>query len=79
MAVISSGPDDLRRYVGLVVDERSATEALQRWSAKIGRLETTILRGELILEKVRAAEHTSPGITRAKAPPTFGTEHPIKA
>jgi len=68
-------PDDLRRYLALIIDERSATEAFQRWSAEIGRVESTILRGELNLEKIRAAEHPAPRMGQAKTPATFGPEH----
>jgi hypothetical protein len=53
-------PDDLRRYLTLIVDERSATQAFQHWSAEIGRVESAILHGEQNLEKIRAAEHASP-------------------
>jgi hypothetical protein len=52
-------PDDLRRYLTLIIDERSTTEAFQRWSGEIGRVESAILRGELNLDKIRAAEHTA--------------------
>jgi hypothetical protein len=68
-------PDDLRRYLALIIDERSATEAFQRWSAEIGRVESTILRGVLNLEKIRAAEHTASRMGQAKTPATFGPEH----
>jgi hypothetical protein len=67
-------PDDLRRYLALIIDERSATEAFRRWSAEIGRVESTILSGELNLEKMRAAEHTAPALDQSKAPPSFGTK-----
>jgi hypothetical protein len=68
-------PDDLRRYLALIIDERSALEAFQRWSAEIGRVESTILRGEINLEKIRAAEHLTSGVGQPKSPSTFGAEH----
>jgi hypothetical protein len=68
-------PDDLRRYLVLIIDERSAVDAFQRWSAEIGRVESKILQGELNLEKIRAAEHTAPVVDQAAAPSTVGTEH----
>ena len=68
-------PDDLRRYLALTIDERSATEAFQHWSAEIGRVESTILRGEINLEKIRAAEHLTSGVGQPKSPSTFGAEH----
>jgi hypothetical protein len=68
-------PDDLRRYLALIIDERSATEAFQHWSAEIGRVESTILHSELNLEKIRAVEHIGAGVGQAKAPPNVGPEH----
>jgi len=67
----SATPDDLRRYLALIIDERSATEAFRRWSAEIGRVESAILRGELNLEKIRAAEHSAPVLNRANATPAI--------
>jgi hypothetical protein len=72
----SARPEDLRRYLTLIMDERGATEQFQHWCAEIGEVEKTILDGQLKLENIRAAEHSVSVLGQAKAPPTSGTEHP---
>jgi hypothetical protein len=53
----SAKRDDLRKYLDLLVDERSATSEMQHWRGEIDRVESDMLRGEHTLEQIRAVKH----------------------
>jgi hypothetical protein len=57
----AASAEELHTYLGLLSAESEATDIFQEWDRNIQGAEETILRGDLSLEAILAAERTSKG------------------